>query len=639
MLRSFRIKFMPFFVLIPLALFFLNGCDLARNQLKHDRDRSAEFQDARDMFAPRLPEAETKNADAAGGKIPSLQSYMASDLTPSKSMPLVSISVNQSVPLRDILFELAEQADYDLELDPRITGSIIFTARERPFDVVIERIADIAGLRYSFENDVLRVELDTPYNKTYKVDYLSYVRQNKSSVRNNVSVGTGEGADTGSQYETSSSSEADFWGEMEQNLAQILGGSVSGALKTKKTPKITAAQQNPNVAATAAAGATGDAGPAGEQPVALAPQAVLNVESLPTDEEDSGADSAGGGAASSSEKSSNDFTFTINRQAGLLNVYASQKAHKEIESYLTILRRAVTAQVLIEAKVLEVTLDDEHATGIDWRALDAGRFTLNYITSGAPATLAGLSPSTFAQPSGLQRNQLSSLVVGYGTDDVEALIQAVSGYGTVKALASPRMTVLNNQSAVLNVSTNEVFFDVDIDVTDATSTSPRSVDISSDVRNVPVGILVNVQPSINLEKSTIDLALRPTVTSVSNRRRDPAVDFITASATPPITGVSSTVPELNVQEIDSVIQVRSGRPIVMGGLLKDRTVTSDEGVPVLSETPILGSLFKRHNDRIQKTELIIFLKATILPMPEDSVHDTDKDMYRSFSGDRRPLDF
>jgi general secretion pathway protein D len=227
------------------------------------------------------------------------------------------------------------------------------------------------------------------------------------------------------------------------------------------------------------------------------------------------------------------------------------------------------------------------------------------------------------------------LVVGVAGDDFEALIKALDGFGTVRALASPRLTVLNNQSAVLNVANNRVFFDIDIDV--SRDDNGQSVDISSDVHNIPEGVLVNVQPSINVDNGTISMAVRPTITRIIDTKPDPAVQYITASATPPITGVESLIPELNVQEMDSVIQVRSGQPVVMGGLLQDRAESEQTGVPVASEVPIVGSLFKQHTDVVQKTELVVFLKATILPTPEDSIHDTDRDLYRGFSGDRRPL--
>ncbi len=634
MLQNF-LKKHRFAVALPLAcaaIISLSGCDWQKNQLKTDRDANLEMQDYRDSMAPRLPEegdgpGSMSAADSAS--IPGLQSYVTQSTAPMKVMPLVSISVNQTVPLRDALFELAKQADYDLELDPRISGSVIFTARERPFDQVIARLCEIANLRYTFEENVLRVEVDTPYNKLYKVDYLSYIRSNKGNVRNDIGVVSGEGTDTGSSFETSSESESNFWGELETTLTQILGGAQGSVLKTKSSPKITATEQNPNVQAVAPT--TDASGNVQVQP----PSAVLNVESLPTEEE--AADASG--ATPSGETDPNKATFALNKQAGLVNVYATSRAHKQVEEYLKALRRAVTAQVLIEAKILEVTLNDEYATGIDWRVLDvaSGDLTLNFLGSSGITALNALGNNSASLPNNttVAGTTGPGLVLGYTGNDVNALIRAVSSFGTVRALASPRMTVLNNQSAVLNVANNRVFFDIDIDVTQASDNGPGTVDISSDIRNVPEGVLVNVQPSINLENGTISMAVRPTVTRIVASKEDPAIQYITAAND--IDGVASLVPELNVQEIDSVIQTRSGQPIIMGGLLQDRIASSEQGIPGVSEVPVVGNLFKQHRDLVQKTELIIFLKATILPTPEDSVHDADRDLYRQFSGDRRPL--
>lgn len=622
------------FLMLP---FFLAGCDLATNTLKTDRGADLQTQDFRDGLAERLPEVE-ENESLTSASIPSLQPYVAASGETGKAMPLVSISVNQSVPLRDVLFELARQAEYDIELDPRIQGSIIFTARERPFDQVIERISEIGGLRYKFEDDTLRVELDTPYNKTYKIDYLSYVRSNQGSVRTDINVVSGDGADTGSSFQSSSQSESNFWGELETNLTQIIGVA-AGNLRTESDPEITAAEQSPDVQAVAP---TTDAeGNVVVQP----PNAVLQVQSLPV------GGGVGGGAPQVAQ------SFSVNRQAGLISVLATDKTHKEVEAYMKLLRRAVTSQVLIEAKILEVALTDQYSTGIDWRALNlfSGEFGINYLTQQGLGLLdTALSPSRngsdISVNEGVDSNSIggiaslppgftgdtssSSFVVGYAGNDVQALIRAISDFGTVRALASPRLTVLNNQSAVLNVATNRVFFEIDIDVTNEDGTTQTEID--SEIRNVPEGVLVNVQPSINLDDGTISMAVRPTVTKVVRDVPDPGVAYVAATTTPPI-NISSTIPELNVQEIDSVIQVRSGQPIVMGGLLQDRTVSAENGVPVLSETPVIGSLFKQHDDQVQKTELIIFLKATILDSPSESIHNTDRDIYRRFSSDRRPF--
>jgi MSHA biogenesis protein MshL len=612
-------------VVLFSALFLLSACDMFTNINKPDRAGNKEIQDYRDALSSRLPEPEDKAAEQLAGRIPPLQPYVAANNKKVDSMPLVSISVNQSVPLRDVLFELAQQAGYDLELDPRIRGSLIFTVNARPFDEVVERIAGMSNLRYHFnDQNVLRVELDTPYNQTYKIEYLSYIRSNKGSIRNDIAVVSGDGADTGSTFEATTESEADFWGELETNLTQILAASRKG-LVTDSDPQITVAETNPNVQAVAPDGAEG------VQP----PDAVLQVQSLPVDDLSQTASDSGESSAYGMDKAS----FSVNRQAGLISVYASERAQKEVADYLILLRRATTSQVLIEAKILEVALNDQYATGIDWRAIDlmSGELALNYLTGAGDGVYAGtlnsLSSATATLPASGRLATSNNLVLGYAGNDVQALIEAVSGFGTVHALASPRLTVLNNQSAVLNVATNQVFFEIDIDVT--TDNGATQTDIDSEIRNVPEGVLVNVQPSIDLDTKTISLALRPTITSVVSEVSDPAIQYITAANN--ISGVESLVPELNVQEIDSVIRVRSGQPIVMGGLLQDKVQVTQEGVPMLSEVPMFGTLFRQHQDSIQKTELIIFLKATILDTPGDSVHDTDRDIYRSFSDDRRPL--
>jgi len=569
-----------------------------------------EFQDFRDGLAERLPEVENDGVESASGEIPELQPYIS--LTPEDmhSMPLVSVSVNQSIPLRDVLYELAQQAEYDLELDPNIHGAIIFTARNKPLDVVVERIANVAGLRYKFEDQFLRVEVDTPYIKTYKIDYLSFIRSNAGSVSTNVSVVSGEGADTGSTYSASSDSTSDFWGELELNLTQILGGDSTGALKTKNDPRISAVEQNPEVAAVSPQMQNSEGGAVNVQP----PEAVLRVESLPIDP---AGDNSAAGSGSDSE---NEMTFSLNKQAGMINVFASEKVQKQVEKYLNELRRSVTSQVLVEAKIFEVSLFDEYINGIDWQLMNGGDIFSHFDTENAllsTGTIAGANTNFFT---------------GVLGNDFQAAIQALSGFGTVRALASPRLTVLNNQSAVLNVATNRVFFELDVDKETDDDTGNVTIEVDTEIKSVPEGVLINVQPSINLDDRTISMLVRPTITRIVSRIKDPAVQFVAGSS-----GIVSEIPEVNIQEIDTVIKVRSGQPVVMGGLLQDRIVNNQEGVPVLGEVPLFGAMFKSNSGSISKTELVIFLKATLIDMGDQTIHDTDRDLYKTFSGDRRPL--
>lgn len=616
--RAIGILLLSAVFLVPLA-----GCDLAKNQLKVDRSSDMEVQDYRDALASRLPEVSDAPVDEAS--IPEMKPYMATPSDKLKPMPLVSVSVNQSVPVKDVLYEAAEQAGYDIELDPRIKGSIIFSARNRPFDQVIDRIAESAGLRYKFEDDSVRVELDTPYHEIYKINYLSYVRSNTSTVSNDVSVVSGGGADTGSKFKADSVSEADFWGELDTNLTQILNvNREAGTLTTKKDPKITAATETPAPVEPVLLSADGEvaaAGADGTTPAptvqVAAPDAVLRVEPLAVEEEDE-------------QKSGDEDPFkprySINKQAGVISVFANQRLHKQVAQYMDVLRTSSTSQVLIEAKVLEVSLNDEFAAGIDWGAVGLFNERLSFGVDSVGGSLAPVfDPAS---------DPALGFAASYVSGDFTAAVEAMSRFGTVRALASPRLTVLNNQSAVLNVAKNQVYFELDIDITDGTDNSPPRTTIDSNIRNVPEGVLINVQPSIDLDSQVVAMAVRPTVTRIIDYVNDPAVTFAVADAGLDAS-VESPIPVVNVQEFDSVIQMNNGQAIVMGGLIQDRTQSVQNGVPVLSEVPMVGALFRNQADSIQKTELVVFLKATIVE-GGNTIHSTDKDLYRTFSQDRRP---
>lgn len=658
--------------LVAVSAFLpMSACDLANNFTKIDRATNSEFQDYRDAMAPREATVDASGINGAG--IPELETYVSDDSQNMKSSPLVSLSINQSIPLREALFELVKQADYDVELDPRISGSIIFTARNRPFDEVIDRICEISGLRYKFDENTLRIEIDSPYSKTYKVDYLSFVRTNESSVKTDVSIASsGDAASsTGSKFSINSKSDADFWAELDSNLKQILSSNSSPSyLKTNEDPQISLTSSNPvppvppidgaALSETATQAGTEDyistpqlvtqtASPSIATPSAVVPQPddatlapsavdapvaetppsadpapqpvttqapvpaqppVLRVESLPT---------SLSGTASGANSVQFTPAFSINKQAGIISVYANERLHKQVESYLKDLRRSTTSQVLIEAKVLEVTLSDEFATGINWQQLDSlGDFSISNIAF----PKSTLIPAT-----------TNAVTFGFAGNDISAFVSALSRFGTVHALASPRLTVLNNQAAVLNVAKNQVYFELDITVTAGTTTTAGQTTVESEIKSVPEGVLINVLPSIDLDRRSISMQVRPSVTKIDSFVSDPGVAFASATLTTPI---ESLIPVMNVQEVDSVLNMRDKQMMVMGGLLQDSTTSEQGGVPVASEIPVFGGLFRNQNDKVSKKELVIFMKATILDNPEDSIHQTDKDLYRVFGQDRRP---
>jgi general secretion pathway protein D len=601
-----------------LAVISLPACELTQNYLKHDRENNMEPQDYRDALAPRVgqndPMEEKLNS---GGRIPELQPYVAQTGSNQKPFPLVSISVNQTIPLRDVLYEIASQASYDVELDPRIEGSIIFSARNRPLDMVIDRISEIAGLRYKFEDDMLRVEIDTPYHEIYKVNYLALTRTNSSTISNDISVVSGGGGDvggdtdTGSSFSATNESTIDFWGELETNLTQILESNRdSNRLATERDPQVTVADVNPAPVQPLMMDDQGNIVDQGPNVQVAPPDAVLNVDTLPVEDENLNINDEDPFAA----------RFSVNRQAGLISVFAPERLHKKVSSYMKELQKSVTSQVLVEAKVLEVSLSDEFSAGIDWSQAFGDLGGIGFGPQSAGGLVRGILDTDGTIPSNGNFN--------FSQGDFDVAVDALSRFGTVQALASPRLTVLNNQSAALNVARNVVYFEIDAEVT--TGDAGAAVEsLDTNARTVPEGVLINVQPAIDLDRELISMAIRPTVTSIVDFTNDPNPALVTA-------GVESPVPVVNVQEFDSVIQMNNGQAVILGGLIQDRISSTRNSIPVLGEVPMFGGLFRNQEDIVRKTELVVFLKATIVDHG-NFIHPTDKDLYRTFSSDRRPF--
>lgn len=519
-------------------------------------------------------------AAVKGPPIPDLQMPPA---PPKAAKPqterLVSVTVTDDVPLRDVLIELAREAEVNLELDPRIQGGIIFSAHDQPFSTVLTRICDMAGLRYAETDEFLRIELDTPTTETYKLDYPSLTRRTESDVSiatnvfdNDVANGAGSSGKSGQSSDNNSLArihavaEADFWSEVEKNLTSLLASNA-------------------------------------------APRPLMGGES--------------------EKKDSDKPNFTLNRQAGLVTVTGTSKQHKTVSDYLTKLRQSSQAQVLIEARIVEVELNDQFKSGINWRSLFGGAFNMaarfGPVAAGAPfVTAATATDGVFT--------------ASLDQADISTILNLVRTFGTTRILSAPRLTVLNNQTAVLKVARNEVYFTTSAQF--PTTVSSGGVPISgtpvftSTPRTVPVGLVMTVQPSIDQEQDKIIMTLRPTISRIVDRVKDPSIG-LNAAQVKVAAPVESLVPVLAVREMDSVLRMASGEVAVMGGLMQDSSENSESGVPPLDEVPVLGNLAKSRDNNGKVTELVILLRAVIAPSAAPDA--TDSDLYQRFGRDPRPL--
>lgn len=622
----------------------LGSCATGASFNDFDQAGGIPKKDYENLLGRRAPAAQPGAAASAEPPIPNFQSVIAAPSAPELAdTRRVSVSVTEATPVRDILIELARKANVDLEMDPRITGGIILTATDRPFIDVIDRIAELAELRYTFQRNTLKVELDDPFMEQYQIDALNVQRSASSSASSSTDAnsasqalggGGGGGGQNKSETSVTSSTRSDFWGQISTNISEILNNIQSR--RSTQTPQGAAAFVPDVVPAadTASAAAPGAAAPAGGLAGAAANllgrqaqvDSILAQDNAPVPP----AGVAGASAAVAPPPTVLNSTFSVNPQSGIITVFATQRQHKAVATYLRNIRDSIMQQVLIEAKIIEVTLDDQYRTGIDWTALLGPNNDL-VITSNFNRSVV---PPTFADPT-------ISAAWANGEGDLSVAAQLVKQFGTVRTLSSPRLTVINNQVAMLKVARNQVFFDLEVQEETNEVSNIRRLTVDSEIKTIPVGIIISVQPAVNPATRQINLSLRPSITRITGFVDDPGVALQVSSINrdnPNPVNVTSQIPIIETREVDSVVTLQSGQTIVMGGLMQEESRNQREGLPGAMDIPLLGQAVSQNIRENTVTELVIFIRATVANGP-GTIHDEDIRLYKNFTPDPRPIVF
>jgi general secretion pathway protein D len=289
----------------------------------------------------------------------------------------------------------------------------------------------------------------------------------------------------------------------------------------------------------------------------------------------------------------------INQEAGILGVRATRAQHNDIRRLIQDAVGSAQRQVLIEATVVEVTLSDTFESGIDWSVLDqregSRTVAINQQLTGTPSA-ADLAESPAVALSYL--NPFSRI------GDVTATLRALQAFGDVKVLSSPKIMALNNQPAVLKVADNRVYFTFEIDRLSRENGDERTL-VESRVHSVPVGLVMNVVPFVTAGDEVI-LNVRPSISRILNFVQDPS------SALSGQAEVRNLIPEIQIREMESLLRVKSGEVAIIGGLMQNKQDNRSTGVPGLNRIPLLGKAFSHEKNEIVKTELLVFLRPTVL---------------------------
>jgi general secretion pathway protein D len=191
------------------------------------------------------------------------------------------------------------------------------------------------------------------------------------------------------------------------------------------------------------------------------------------------------------------------------------------------------------------------------------------------------------------------------TSGFKALLGALGEFGHVRTLSNPRLTVLNNQPALMKVVKGEVFFRLEVDRILSSNAKPDLETTTSHMQTIPIGLMMVVQPSVDQSTGEVLLSLRPTVSRVVELRDDPAVSLRSENK------VQSKIPVVQTRELDSVLRVRPQETVLMGGLMETTQENSRRGLGPLQQLPVVGNLFGSQEESSCLCELVILLRVWV----------------------------
>ena len=483
-----------------------------------------------------------------------------------------------NVPASQFFIAIVSGTRYNMLVHPEVAGTISVNLKDVTLFEALDAIRELYGYDYKVEGTRIFIKPLTVQTRVFHVNYMTGVRKGSSDIR--VTSGSVSGAPSGStapgvggiatpatgsgstshSLDTSkinTSSTSDFWSELKASLEAIVGSSKDGR------------------------------------------------------------------------------SVVISPQSGVIMVRAMPEELHSVEAYLKATQISVDRQVILEAKILEVQLNDNFQSGINWASFASFRgntLNRNSIGFASPgSTLAPLSPD--GVPSSMSSNIGSGAVgvpgflatpgavlgatsqavgslfgLAFQTSNFAALISFLESQGTVHVLSSPRIATMNNQKAVLKIGTDELFVTNVLPTTNTVTGSVTNITAPSvTLQSYFSGVVLDVTPQID-ERGNIILHIRPSVSQVTSVNK--SIDV--GGARP----FNLPVPSSNTSETDSVVRGRDGHIIAIGGLMRQSSTSDRSQVPGAGDVPVVGALFRNTNQVMQKRELVILLKPTIIQ--EDS---------------------
>ncbi len=568
----------PSFLIPAAAAFLLAGCQTGA---RHDTYDAVQRELAR---ANSQPAAAPSVDDAVANALLPPAAALANQLP--KARPALEERFNVSfnnVPAQQFFRSIVAGTRYNMLVHPDVSGSISANLKDVTLLETLEAVKEMYGYDYRVDGTRITIRPLTMQTRMFHVNYLTAQRRGTSNLR----VSSTSVADAGRNGSNGNNQ------NVQNNQNQPNNGNNSGQNGSSFVQL-----ESTDVNTTSMNDFWAD--------LKAAIEAIVG--------------SKDGGRS-----------VVISPQSGVVVIRAMPDELRSVDMYLKATQLSVDRQVILEAKILEVELNDSFQSGINWasfasfRGSHANRVSGGMISPGAnlaPLPYDGGQPALINNGSGLSASTGFSLsqaanaagsLFGFAfqTNNFAALISFLESQGTVHVLSSPRVAAMNNQKAVLKIGTDE-FFVTGVTTTTNSTTTGNTITPSVTLQPFFSGVVLDVTPQID-DKGNILLHVHPSVSQVTTVNK--GVNLGTAGTLNLPLAASST------SELDSIVRGQNGRVVAIGGLMRQASTGDTDQLPGADKLPVLGALFRNKNRVNQKRELVVLIKPTIVEGANDWSQD------------------
>jgi general secretion pathway protein D len=486
----------------------------------------------------------------------------------------------ENIPANQVLELISTELNLGYEIDSCGETRVSLVGRNMPLKQIIESLENQAGASVTFKGQQLSMRCETDQLRVYNLDYLAIARlmNDTSSLSSAISGTTRElvdRKDTGnrSELQLSNSQKHHLWDEISIQIDQIIQAQIK-PIEVSTRERIVDEDEDRAYASSRS------------QAPRRSHPALKSATQVSSEKRD----------ITTTRKETRSGKVIANPESGTVSVIAKPSEHRRVKEWLEHIQRRVDKQIVIEAVITEISLNERYERGIDWNVLRQ-----NGITAGL--AVQGLNLANPALTLSAVRTTANS--------DSNVVLRLLEEFGRTSVLSSPRVVTMNQQAAVLKVIDNRVYFTTDVQTSAPTQNSPAFSTFTTQVQTVPVGFLMTVTPHI-ADNNTIQIRVRPTLSRIVGFVQDPNPALQQLN-------IVSQVPEVQTRELESILRLKSGEMALLGGLRQKENNSLNRGIPGAPKSlDLLTESISKNDNHI---ELVVLLKATVLDSASAAQHE------------------